>query len=139
MHLYKSITIFSILVFLLSRQVNAQNSDSTRLLTLDQIWTIAESQNRQLKLSDLHRKEGNLNVLEAKDKLLPELSVAGDAKLNSKFLIYDNGLFSSPEDVAVSGYGYGVGYNFTMNLFNGARDRRDAGIYPDIRATAGLV
>lgn len=125
MHLYKSTTFFCILVFLLSRQVNAQNSSSTGLMALDEIWTITESQNRQLKLSDLSRKEGLLSVLEARDKLLPELSVAGDAKLNSKFLIYDKGLFSSPEDVPVSGYGYSLGYSFNMNLFNGGRDRRN--------------
>lgn len=125
MHLYKSIIIFSILVFLFSKEVNAQKSGRTRYLTLDEIWTISESQNKQLKLSDLGRKEGNLSVLEARDKLLPELSVAGDAKLNSKFLIYDNGLFSSPKDIPVSGYGYGFGYNFNMNLFAGGRDRRN--------------
>jgi len=63
--------------------------------------------------------------LEAKDRLLPELSVGGDAKLNSKFLIYDNGLFSSPQDVPVKGYGYGVGYNLNVNLYNGGKDKRN--------------
>ncbi len=125
MHLYKSTTIFYILAFLLSGQLKAQNSSSSHLMTLDEIWTISESQNRQLKLSGLSRRESNLSVLEAKDKLLPELSVAGDAKLNSKFLIYDKGLFSSPEDVPVSGYGYSLGYSFNINLFNGGRDRRN--------------
>jgi outer membrane protein TolC len=57
--------------------------------------------------------------------LLPELSVGGDAKLNSKFLIYDNGLFSSPQDVPVKGYGYGVGYNLNVNLYNGGKDKRN--------------
>ncbi|BAP31334.1 outer membrane efflux protein [Chryseobacterium sp. StRB126] len=120
---FRTISILSIL--LLAQSLNAQNTGNVQALSLEEIWKITEANNRQLKLSDLNLQQSKLEVLEAKDRLLPELSVGGEIKLNSKFLIYDNGLFSSPQDVPVKDYGYGVGYNLNFNLFNGGKDRRN--------------
>ncbi|RQO32986.1 TolC family protein [Chryseobacterium sp. KBW03] len=122
---YKSIPILGILLLLFAQYLYAQDAKATQALSLEEIWKVAETNNRQLKLSDLSLQQSNLEVLEAKDRLLPELSINGDAKLNSKFLIYDNGLFSSPQDVPVKGYGYGVGYSINFNLFNGGKERRN--------------
>lgn len=122
---YKSIPIFGAILLLFAQSVHAQDTETVQELSLEEIWKIAETNNRQLKLSDLNLQQGNLEVLEAKDRLLPEISIGGDVKLNSKFLIYDNGLFSSPQDVPVKGYGYGVGYNLNFNLFNGGKERRN--------------
>ncbi|WP_221887962.1 TolC family protein [Chitinophaga polysaccharea] len=105
--------------------VEAQSPDTAQVFTLEEIWKAVTAGNRQLKLSLLYVAESKISVLEAKDDLLPELYAGGDLKLNSKFLIYNNGLFSSPQNVPVSGYGYGVGYNFNVNLFNGGKDRRN--------------
>jgi outer membrane protein len=116
---YKSIPILVAILLLFAPSLHAQD----RVLSLEEIWKVAEANNRQLKLSDLNLQQSNLEVLEAKDRLLPELTVGGDVKLNSKFLIYNNGLFSSPQDVPIKGYGYGAGYNFNFNLFNGGKDR----------------
>lgn len=116
------------ILFLSAQSVEAQVTDSLNLFTLEDIWKIAESQNKQLNLSDLSLKQSKIVVLEAKDRLLPDLNVGGDLKLNSKFLIYDNGLFSAPQDVPVSDYGYNLGYNFNLNLFNGGKDRRNVQI-----------
>ncbi|TZF98459.1 TolC family protein (plasmid) [Chryseobacterium panacisoli] len=129
MQQYKIIAVFSTAAFLFfSQQMNAQISDSIPLLTLKEIWDISELHNRQLKLSELNHRESQLIVDEAKDKLLPELSVGGDFKLNSKFLLYHNGLFSSPQDVPVSSYGYGVGYSFNLNLYRGGKEKRNVKI-----------
>ncbi|UCA60354.1 TolC family protein [Chryseobacterium rhizoplanae] len=122
---FRTISILSILLLLLAQSLNAQKTENARPLSLEEIWKITEANNRQLKLSDLNLQQSKLEVLEAKDHWLPELSVGGEVRLNSKFLIYDNGLFSSPQDVPVKGYGYGVGYNLNFNLFNGGKDRRD--------------
>ncbi|SEW52914.1 TolC family protein [Chitinophaga arvensicola] len=122
---YISIPMLGVILLLSVTALHAQDAETTRALSLEEIWKIAETNNRQLKLSDLSLQQSNLEVLEAKDRLLPELSVGGDVKLNSKFLIYDNGLFSSPQDVPVKSYGYGVGYNLNFNLFNGGKDRRN--------------
>lgn len=122
---YKSISILGATLLLFTQTLNAQDIANARALSLEEIWKTAETNNRQLKLSDLNLQQSNLEVLEAKDRLLPELSIGGDAKLNSKFLIYDNGLFSSPQDVPIKGYGYAVGYNLNFNLFNGGKDRRN--------------
>ncbi|MFA4977214.1 TolC family protein [Sphingobacterium paramultivorum] len=122
---YRTVRILGILLALFVQSLYAQHIENARVLSLEEIWKVAETNNRQLKLSDLHLQESNLEILEAKDRLLPELSVGGDAKLNSKFLIYDNGLFSSPQDVPVKGYGYGVGYNLNVNLYNGGKDKRN--------------
>lgn len=117
-----------LMLFSWSSSLNAQQTENIQSFSLDEMWKVAEANNRTLKLSDLNRQQSALEVLEAKDRLLPELSLGGDVKLNSKFLIYDNGLFSSPQDVPVKGYGYGVGYNLNFNLFNGRRDRRNVTI-----------
>ncbi|OIV39991.1 TolC family protein [Flavobacterium johnsoniae] len=121
----KTLPILAILLLLSVQSLHAQNTENVQILNLEEIWKAAEANNRQLKLSDLNRQQSNLEVLEAKDRMLPELTLGGDLKLNSKFLIYDNGLFSSPQDVPIKGYGYMVGYNLNFNLFNGGKDRRN--------------
>nr|WP_068888630.1 TolC family protein [Pedobacter panaciterrae] len=122
---YKSIPILGAILLIFAQSLHAQDAETTQALSLEEIWKVAEKNNHQLKLSDLNLQQSNLEVLEAKDRLLPEISIGGDLKLNTKFLIYDNGLFSSPQDVPVKGYGYGVGYNLNFNLFNGGKDRRN--------------
>ncbi|WP_293313282.1 TolC family protein [Pedobacter sp. UBA5917] len=125
---YKSMAFLGTILFLSAQAVKAQVADSSHLFTLEDVWKIAGSQNKQLKLSDLSLKQSRINVLEAKDRLLPDLNIGGDLKLNTKFLIYDKGLFSAPQDVPVSDYGYNLGYNFNLNLFNGGKDRRNVEI-----------
>lgn len=117
--------ILGLLLALLIQSLYAQQAANAHVLSLEEIWKVAETNNHQLKLSDLNLQQSSLEILEAKDRLLPELSVGGDVKINSKFLIYDNGLFSSPQDVPVKGYGYGVGYNLSFNLYNGGKDKRN--------------
>ncbi|WP_343322022.1 TolC family protein [Sphingobacterium multivorum] len=122
---YKIVPILGIMLALFTQSLYAQHTENVPMLSLEEIWKVAEKNNRQLKLSDLKLQQSNLEILEAKDHLLPELFVGGDVKLNSKFLIYDNGLFSSPQDVPVKGYGYSVGYNLNVNLYNGGKDKRN--------------
>lgn len=114
-----------VILLLFAPTLHAQDANPIKSLSLEEIWKIAETNNRQLKLSDLSLQQNHLAVLESKDRLLPEISIAGDLKINSKFLIYDNGLLSSPQDVPVKGYGYGLGYNLNFNLFNGGKYRRN--------------
>ena len=120
---YQFIILLSALTFSILKNANAQ--DKTDSLTLEKVWKIAESQNRQLQLAGLSLKESRITVLEAKDKNLPELSVMGNYALNSKMLIYNDGLFSSPQNIPVSKYGYGFGYNLDFNIYNGGRDKRN--------------
>lgn len=119
------IIILLALAFSILKKANAQEKTDSLTLTLEKIWHIADSQNRQLQLADLIRKESHINVLEAKDQRLPELSVLGNYAVNSKMLIYNNGLFSSPDNVPVSKYGYGFGYNLDFNIYNGGRNKRN--------------
>ena len=114
----------SILYLIISAGIaKAQTTDNS--LTLNQIWIISESQNKQLKLANMAREESEISVLEAKEKFLPELSVVGDFRLNSKFLLYEDGLFSSPQSVPIKGYGYGLGYNLDFNLYSGGKEKRN--------------
>ncbi|MGJ1408303.1 TolC family protein [Sphingobacterium thalpophilum] len=117
--------LLGILLLFFVQSVYAQHAEIIHPLCLEEIWKIAEANNRDLKLSGLNVQQSKIEILEAKDHLLPEFSAGGDVKLNSKFLIYDNGLFSSPQDVPIKGYGYGVGYNLNLNLFNGGKDKRN--------------
>lgn len=125
MKTYRSIAILGVVLGLSASSLRAQDAVTTQVMSLEEIWKLSETNNRQLKLSALNLQQSKLEELEAKDHLLPELSVGGDVKLNSKFLIYDGGFFSSPRDVPVKGYGYGVGYNLNVNIFNGGKDRRN--------------
>ncbi|MDR6372153.1 outer membrane protein TolC [Chryseobacterium bernardetii] len=122
---YKTTRILGIILMSIASPMYAQNRENIQPLSLEETWKVAELNNRQLKLSDLYLKQSKIEILEAKDRLLPELSVSGSIKANSKFLIYDNGLFSAPEDVSVKGYGYGVGYNLNFNLFHGGKEKRN--------------
>lgn len=124
MKTYKLIPILGATLLLFTRSLNAQDAESIPTLSLEEIWKVAETNNRQMKLSALNMQQSHLEVLEAKDRLLPELSIGGDIKLNSRFLIYENGLFSSPQDIPIKGYGYGAGYSLNFNLFNGGKERR---------------
>lgn len=105
--------------------LHAQHTEDTQALSLEQIWKAVQTNNRQLKLADLSLQQSQVEVLEAKDRMIPELTLAADLKLNSKFLLYDQGLFSSPQDVPVKGYGYAAGYSLHFNLFNNGKDRRN--------------
>ncbi len=128
---YKTVSILGILLLLFAPFIYAQHTEKAQPLSLEEIWKVAEMNNRQLKLSDLNHQQSKTEILEAKDRLLPELSIGGDVKLNSKFLIYDNGLFSSPQDVPIKAYGYGVGYNLNINLYNGGKDKRNIAMKKD--------
>src|SRR5690606_19035281 len=85
---YKIAPILGILLLLFAQCIYAQHTEKVQSLSLEEIWKVAEKNNRQLKLSDLNLQQSKIGILEAKDRLLPELSVSGDVKLNSKFLIY---------------------------------------------------
>ena len=122
---YKTTLILGIVHMSIASPIYAQNIENIQPLSLEETWKVAELNNRQLKLSDLYLQQSKMEILEAKDQLLPELSVGGDIKANSKFLIYDNGLFSSPQDVPIKGYGHDVGYNLNFNLFNGGKEKRN--------------
>jgi outer membrane protein len=89
---YQFIILLSALTFSILKNANAQEKTDSLTLTLEKVWKIAASQNRQLQLADLSRKESHITILEAKDKSLPELSVMGNYALNSKMLIYNDGL-----------------------------------------------
>ncbi len=121
----KTAVILGIILLSFAPSIYAQHKANIQPLSLEEIWKAAEIDNKQLKLSDLNLQQSKIEILEAKDRLLPELSAGGDIKANSKFLIYDNGLFSSPQDVPVKGYGYGVGYNLNLNIFNGGKEKRN--------------
>ncbi len=127
METYKTAVLCGIIYLAVSGQyvLHAQHTADTKALSLEQLLEAVQTNNRQLKLSDLNLQQSQIEVLEAKDRMIPELTLAGDIKLNSKFLLYDQGLFSSPQDVPVKGYGYAAGYSLNFNLFNGGKDRRN--------------
>ena len=122
MKFYKLISILGIVFLLPISYLHAQDAAGS-MMSLEEMWKAAEVNNRQLKLSDLYLQQSKLEVLQAKDNLLPELSLGGDVKLNSRFLLYSEGLFSSPQNVPVKSYGYGAGYSLNFNLFNGGKER----------------
>lgn len=123
---YKTAAFFCIIhLMVLVQPLQAQHTADTHALSLEEIWKAVQTHNRQLKLWDLNLQQSQIEVIEAKNRRLPELTLGADLKLNSKFLLYDDGLFSSPQDVPVKDYGYAAGYSLNFNLFNGGKDRRN--------------
>lgn len=123
MKTYKSVVVLGAVLLLSAPFLHAQDTITPQAISLKEMWNAAEMNNRVLNLSDLYLQQSKLEVLEAKDRQLPEFSLGGDLKLNSRFLIYSDGLFSSPQDVPVKSYGYGAGYSLNFNLFNGGKER----------------
>lgn len=120
---YQSIVLLHFFILSLGQSLFGQDAKPLHSMSLEQIWNIADINNRVLKLSNLQLRQTQLEVLEAKDRLLPELSIGGSAKVNSKFLLYEHGLFSSSRSVPVKGYGYGAGYDLNFKLYDGGQDR----------------
>lgn len=112
-------------IFFFLRSANGQVRDTVQPMNLAEIWESIASHNHQLQLQGLKGVAASLAIIEAKDQYLPTISLNGDFKLNTKFLLYPEGLFSAPQDVPVSGYGYGLGYNLNLNLYNGGLDKRN--------------
>ncbi|WP_343689252.1 TolC family protein [Chitinophaga sp.] len=94
-------------------------------LTLEQVWNVVDAGNSQLKLSSLAFNESIINVDISRDNLLPSLAISGSALHNTKFRIYPDGLFSSPDFFPVSKYGYGFGYSFSLNIYEGGKNSRN--------------
>ncbi|WP_090104943.1 TolC family protein [Chitinophaga sp. CF118] len=117
-------TLLLALLFLAPGNLSAQVSSSDSL-TLEQVWNIVDSENRQLKLSDLMRSESVTNVEIAKSDRLPSLNVSGNVVHNTKFLIYTRGWFATPDYFAVSKYGYGFGYSLSLNVYEGGKYNRN--------------
>lgn len=101
------------------------NKDS---LTLEQVWSIVDAGNSQLKLSNLALSESIINADISRDNLLPSLAISGSALHNTKFRIYPEGLFSSSDFFPVSKYGYGFGYSFNFNIYDGQKNSRNISI-----------
>ncbi|ASZ12122.1 TolC family protein [Chitinophaga sp. MD30] len=93
-------------------------------MTLEKIWLITDTANRQLKLADLEKAESAMDVRISRDKLLPQLAVAGDLAIRTNMPIYTKGLLSKPDIIPISRLGYRFGYNLDFNLYNGGKDRR---------------
>ena len=94
-------------------------------LTLEQVWNKVDSGNSQLKLSGLMLDESVIDVDISRDDLLPSLAASGSALHNTKFRMYPEGLFSSPDFFPVSRYGYGFGYSFSLNVYEGGKNSRN--------------
>ncbi|MEF9479299.1 TolC family protein [Chryseobacterium sp. RRHN12] len=123
MKIYKSVAVSGAVLLLSASFLRAQDTAASQATSLEEMWKAAEMNNRRLNLSGLYLQQSKLEVLEARDRQLPELSLGGDIKLNSRFLVYNDGLFSSPQAVPVKSYGYGAGYSLNFNLFNGGKER----------------
>lgn len=97
----------------------------TTTLNIDQIWQLADSNSKKIKMQQLDVQTAEAKVKVAKAERLPE--VEADAVLAHIFEmpIYENGLFHTPSQYPVEPKYYKVGADAYLNLYNGGKTNRE--------------
>lgn len=117
--------LLSFMLFSITSALHAQVPDSNAILSLEKVWSIVDKGNSQLRLSGLATDQSNIDLQLAKDKRIPELTGNANFGRNTTFPLYKDGLFSRPDYVPISRYGYGFGYSLNVNIYNGGKDKRN--------------
>jgi outer membrane protein len=88
-------------------------------LTLAEVWKMAESGSRSVRIKQLQLESSIEAVKDAKADRLPELNVGGLFAEYSNMPIYKNGVFHTPTQFKIIHTYYVVGADAYFNLYNG--------------------
>lgn len=117
-YLFLSITTFWMIVCNTYAQKNVVQID---YFTIEDIWSIIEENNKNLKISQLELKKREQLIQSAKSEYLPDIKLEGAYNRNTKMPVYKNGIFSSSEYFKVGKYGYGAGYELNFDIYDGGK------------------
>ncbi|WP_316830877.1 TolC family protein [Pedobacter aquatilis] len=114
-------TFWLCITFLLSSIFTyAQNADNNHF-TINQIWEMADSNSKKLKIQGLNVQAADAHVNVSKAERLPEVSAGGTYAYVFPLPIYENGLFHTPSQFPVVSTYYKAGAEAYMNLYNGGK------------------
>jgi len=105
--------------------------------TLEDIFQLAASNSREVKISTLDKKESEFDLQAAKYNRLPQISGRASADYATNMPIYDNGLFHTPSQHDVIHFLYNTGADFYLNLYKGSQNElliRDKQIRDELSA-----
>jgi outer membrane protein TolC len=100
---------------------DAQNTLNDQNLTINQIWMMADSNNKKNQIQQLQVQASDAHVKVSKAERLPELAAEGTLAHVFPLPIYENGLFHTPAQFPVVSKYYKVGADAYLNLYNGGK------------------
>lgn len=116
-------------IILLSMIVNdayAQKSKNrTNYFTIEDIWGLIEENNKNLKRSKLELDRREQIIRSAKSDYLPDIQIDATYNRNTKMPVYKESGLSSPEYFPIGKYGYGVGYELNLDIYDGGKRHRN--------------
>jgi len=112
------IGIFALIINNLTAQ-NKPNAPTIVTLSLPQIWAKTDASSKVIKMEDLKVSGSEKEVRDALAEILPEISIRGNLGKVSNLPMYEDGLFHSPTQHAVTHTSYKIGSEAYFNLYNG--------------------
>lgn len=100
---------------------DAQSTLNDQKLTINQIWMMADSNNKKNQIQQLQVEASDAHVKVSKAERLPELAAEGTLAHVFPLPIYENGLFHTPAQFPVVSKYYKVGADAYLNLYNGGK------------------
>nr|WP_233173536.1 TolC family protein [Pedobacter sp. ASV19] len=97
----------------------AQQKTGAVHLSLNEVWSRAEINNKTIKMQDLKVAGSEEAIKDAKAERLPDIEAEGEYARVSNMPVYDNGLFHAHSQFEVVHTSYSFGGNAYLNLYNG--------------------
>lgn len=114
------LTVLSFACSILRGQSSFQKND-TLSLSLSQVWQKAEEFSRAITIRKEAVNISQEEVRDAQTERLPELGISGSVEKATNIPIYENGLFSKPQQHEVIHTLYRVGSDLKLNIYNGGK------------------
>ncbi|SDG25883.1 TolC family protein [Epilithonimonas hungarica] len=114
---------FIVLLFVMyCNSVFSQQNKDGNGLTLEEVWTATDSNNKKLKMAGFSRQQAEVAVEVAKDRRIPSVTALGNVGVNTDLPVYNNGFLASHDNFPVSRYTYSLGYQMELNVYSGGRE-----------------
>ncbi|CAK7079919.1 MAG: hypothetical protein PARBA_03373 [Parabacteroides sp.] len=123
----KYILVFILLFSFITKESYAQQNTGRfdNFLTLEDIWKNIEKNNKNIKVELLEIKRREQIIHSAIADYFPDISLNANYDRNTKMPVYENELFSTPDYFPIGKYGYGVGYELSLDLYDGGKKYRN--------------
>lgn len=102
-----------------------KSKNQTNYFTIEDIWGLIEENNKNLKISKLELDRREQIIRSAKSDYLPDIQIDATYNRNTKMPVYKGGDLSSPEYFPIGKYGYGVGYELNLDIYDGGKRHRN--------------
>ncbi|PYF72856.1 TolC family protein [Pedobacter nutrimenti] len=119
MYSFKKYCALLWLFFLSINCTKAQQNPVKTHLSLAEVWSRAEVNNKNIKMQDLRVEVAKEGVKDAKAERLPDIEAEGEYARVSNMPVYDNGLFHAHSQFEVVHTSYSFGAKAYLNLYNG--------------------